>query len=161
MLGARCRISDKNLFVVGRGVPEDFRDVPRAIAVVDDQTVSLSLEFAMGAKQCLLRWPLKEGACLGVDGRAQKIVRGRVADVELDRGIEVDQLHQIGFEESSLLRRWLCHERFCPQLLHRTQRRDTETGLLCEAELQQNKKDTTKTKLGGSRISYSSVSLRL
>jgi hypothetical protein len=32
---------------------------------------------------------------------------------------------------------------------------------LCEAELQQNKKDTTKTKLGGSRISYSSVSLRL
>ena len=115
----------------------------------------------MSAKQGFRRWPLKERPCLSVYGGTQKIVRGRVADVELDRGIEVDQLHQIGFEESSLLRRWLCHERFCPQLLHRTQRRDTETGLLCEAELQQNKKDTTKTKLGGSRISYSSVSLRL
>ena len=32
MLGARCRISDKNLFVVGSGVPKDFRDVPRPIA---------------------------------------------------------------------------------------------------------------------------------
>jgi hypothetical protein len=56
MLRALRRISDKDLFVVGRGVPEDFRDVPRAIAIVDDQTVSLSLEFAMSAKQSFRRW---------------------------------------------------------------------------------------------------------
>ena len=57
----------------------------------------------MGAKQRFRRWPLKEGPCLGVYGRTQKIVRSGVADVELDRGIELDQLHQIRFEESSLL----------------------------------------------------------
>ncbi len=93
MIGACCRISDENLFVVRRGIPEDFRDVPRPVAIVDKQTVSLSLEFAMGAKQCFRRWPLEKGPRLGVNGRTQKIVRGGVADVELDRGIELDQLH--------------------------------------------------------------------
>jgi hypothetical protein len=48
--------------------------VPRAVAIVDEQTVSLSLEFAMGAKQGFRRRPLKEGPCLSVDGRAQKII---------------------------------------------------------------------------------------
>jgi len=42
----------------------------------------------MGAKQCFRCWLLKKGSCLGVDGRALKIVRGGVADVELDRWIE-------------------------------------------------------------------------
>jgi hypothetical protein len=42
---------------------------------------------------------------------------------------------------------WLFLERFCAQLLHRTQRRDMEADLLREAELQQNKKETTQTKL--------------
>ena len=40
MLRAHCRISDKDLFVFGGGVPKDSRDVPRPIAVVDEQTVS-------------------------------------------------------------------------------------------------------------------------
>src|SRR5580658_1886823 len=146
MLRALRRISDKNLFVVGSGVPKDFRDVPRPIAIVDEQTVSLSLEFAMSAKQGFRRRPLKEGPCLGVDGRAQKIICGGVADVELDRGIEPDQLHQIGFEECPVLEWRLRLERICAQFLHRAKRRDTETDLLREAELEQNKKETTKTK---------------
>src|ERR1035437_2919731 len=45
-------------------IPKDFRDVPRPIAIVDDQTVSLSLESAMSAKQGFRRWPLKERPCL-------------------------------------------------------------------------------------------------
>ena len=120
MSGALCRISHKNLFVVRRGIPKDFRDVPRAVAIVDDQTVSLRLEFAMDAKQCFRRWPLQESPCLRVDGRTQKIVRGGIADVGLDRGIELDQLHQIRFEEGSLLVWGLFLERFRAQLLHRT-----------------------------------------
>jgi hypothetical protein len=147
MLGALCRISDKTFFVVGRGVSEDFRDVPRAIAIVDEQTVSLSLEFAMSAKQRFRCWPFEKGPLLGENGRTQKIVRSGVADVELDRGIVLDQLHQIRFEESPLLAWWLLLERFCTQLLHRAQRCDTEADFLCEAELQQSKKETTKTKM--------------
>ena len=61
----------------------------------------------MGAKKCFCRWPLQERPCLGVYGRTQKIVRSRVADVELDRRIELDLLHQIRVEERSLLVRWL------------------------------------------------------
>jgi hypothetical protein len=38
-------------------------------------------------------------------------------------------------------------ERICAQLLYRTQRSDTETDLLREPKLQQNKKETTKTKM--------------
>src|ERR1700722_20132330 len=147
MLRARRWISDKDLFVVGSGIPKDFRDVPRPIAIVDDQTVSLSLEFAMGAKQGVRRCLLQERPCLSVYGGTQKIVRGRVADVELNCGIELDQLHQIGFEEGSGLGWRLGLERISPQLLHRTQGRDTETDLLSEPELQQDKKENTKTKV--------------
>jgi hypothetical protein len=85
MLGTLRRIGHKHLFVVGRGIPKDSRDVPRAIAIVNNQTVTLSLEFAMSAKQGFRRWPLKEGACLGVYGCTQKIIGSCVADVELDR----------------------------------------------------------------------------
>ena len=74
----------------------------------------------MGTKQGVRRWPLKERPCLRVYQGTQKIVRGRVADVELDCGIELDQLHQIRFEESPLLVRWLLLERFSAQLLHWT-----------------------------------------
>ena len=105
------------------------------------------LKFAMGAKQGFRRWPLKEGPCLSVYGRPKKIVCSGIADVELDRGIEFDQLHQIRAEEGSLLVWWLLLERLCAQLLHRTQRCDMEADLLREAELQQSKKKTTKAKM--------------
>ena len=75
----------------------------------------------MGAKQCFCRGPLKEGPRLGVHGSTQKIVRGGVADVELDRGIEFDQFHQLRFAEASLLAWRLRLERLCAQLRHRTQ----------------------------------------
>src|SRR5579859_928525 len=141
MPGARCRISDKNPLVLGRGFPEDFRHVPGAVAIVDDQTVSLGLEIAMGAKQGFGRWPLQEGARFGINGRTQKIVRTGVAHVELDRRVELSQLHQISLEERARLLRRLLFERFGTQLLHRTYGCDAEAGLLREAELQQNEKD--------------------
>jgi len=105
----------------------------------------------MGAKQRFPRWPLKKAAGLGVDRRAQKIVCGGVADIDLDRGIEPDQIDQIGFEECPVLEWRLRLERICAQFLHRTQRRDAETDLLREPELQQNKKETTKTKMAFSQ----------
>jgi hypothetical protein len=114
---------------------------------MDDQTISVSLEFAVSAKQCFSRWTLKKGARLGVDGRAEKIIRGSVTDVELDAWIECDQLHQIDFAKSSLLVWRLRLERFCAQFLNLAQRRDAEADLLREAERQQSEKESTRTEI--------------
>src|SRR5580693_8012032 len=101
----------------------------------------------MSAKQRFRRRPLKKCSCLRIDGRAQKIVRCGVTDIELDGGIEPDQLHQIGIEECPLLEWRAGLERLCTQFLYWTKRLDTETDLLGEAELQQNNKETAKTKM--------------
>src|ERR1022692_2824820 len=94
----------------------------------------------MGTEQCFRRGPLKEGTRLGVHGGTQKIVGGGVTYVELDRGIEFDQFHQVRFAEASLLARRLRLKCLCAQLLQRMQRCDTEANFLRETELQQQGK---------------------
>jgi len=51
----------------------------------------------MRFQQRFRRRPLQERACFLVDGLAKKVVRARVADVELDRRIELHQLDEIRF----------------------------------------------------------------
>ena len=63
-----------------------------------------------------------------------------LTDVELDRGIEFDQFHQLRYAKGSLLAWRVRLERLGAQLLDRMQRCDTEAGLLREAEVQQQKK---------------------
>jgi hypothetical protein len=121
-------------------IPKDFCDIPRAVTIVNNQAISTSFEFAMGAKHRFRRRPLKESPRLGVYRGPQKIVRGGVPDVELDSGIKFDEFHQIRRTEGPLLVWRLGFERLCAQLLHRLQRRDMEADLLRNAGLQQNKK---------------------
>jgi len=138
MFGSLCRIRDKNLLIIRHRLPEDFRDVPRAVTIMDDQTVSLSLECTMSAKQCFRRGPLKKGPRLGIYRCTQEIIRGGVADVELDCRIKLRQFHQIRLEESSVFVWRLLLERLRTQFFHWTHRRNTEADLLREADLQQN-----------------------
>src|SRR5713226_9441452 len=73
VLGALGGIGDEYLFVVGGCFPENFRDIPRTVAVVDDQAVSVGLEGAMGAKQRLRRRLLQKRPRFGIHRRAQKV----------------------------------------------------------------------------------------
>src|ERR1700677_2192477 len=138
MPGARCWVGDKNLLIIWRGFPEYFGHVPGAVAVVDDQAVSLSLELMMGAEERFRSRALKKRPRLGIQGSTQKIICGSVTHVELDCGIEFDQLHQLRLAESSLLLWRLRFERLGAQLIDRMQRLDTEANLLRDAELQQS-----------------------
>ena len=86
------------------------------VAVVDDQAVSLGLELLIGADQRFRSRALKKCARLGIQRSSQKIIRSRVTHVELDRGIELDQLHQFRLAETSLLLWRLLLERLRAQL---------------------------------------------
>src|SRR5580658_1340837 len=118
MLGSRRRIGDKNLLILRYRIPENLGDIPRPVAIMDDQPVSLSLEFAMGAKQGFRRRPLKKGPRLRIYGRTQEIIGGGIADVELDGWVEFHQFDKIGFEKGPFLARRLRSERLCTQFFH-------------------------------------------
>ena len=117
---------------------------------MDNQAVALRLELAMGADESLGRGPLQKCARLRVNGRAEKVVGGGIADVEFDGGIERDQFNQIGLEKCPLLARRLLFERLCAQFLYRTKRRDVEADLLREDRWQQ-KEETTEMKKADSQ----------
>src|ERR1700726_984043 len=40
---------------------------------------------------------MQEGTCLGIDRRAQKIIGGGIANIELDSAIELGEFEEIGF----------------------------------------------------------------
>src|SRR5580704_6676302 len=103
MLGALRRVGDKFLLIVRSRIPENFRDIPRTITIVDDQAISVSCEFAVGPQQCFRRWALKVSTRLRVYRCAEKIVGGGIPDIELDGGIEFDEIYQIRCAESSRL----------------------------------------------------------
>ncbi len=83
---------------------------------------------------------MKERAGRGVDGSAEEIVGSGVADVELDGGIERDQLHQVGLEKISLLDGRLGFEGFGAEFVDRVDRGDVKADSLREAGLQYRKK---------------------
>src|SRR6185295_16936520 len=78
-----------------RGVPEDLRDVPGPVRIVDQEPEAERLEIAVHLGERLGRRTLQERARLFVDRRAEEVVRGRVPDVELDRGVELPHLDEL------------------------------------------------------------------
>ena len=127
----------QKILLIRRRFPENLCHIPRAIPVVDDQSVPVSLQLAMRAQQSCRRWPLQEGARLRVNRRPEKIVRGGVTDVELDGRIERRRLHKIGFTKGSRLVRRPRLQRFRTQLRNGSKRSDAEADLLRKTSLQQ------------------------
>src|SRR3989442_13066983 len=87
-------ISDENPSFGRGGIPEDFRDVPGAVGIVDQQAVAEWSEVPLDAQQSFGRRALKKSASLGVDGRCKKIVRRSVTNVEVNRRIERSEFDQ-------------------------------------------------------------------
>ena len=59
---------------------------------MDDEAVAERFEFVICANEGFGRGALEKCARLGVDRRAEEVVGGGVTDVELDGGIEGDEL---------------------------------------------------------------------
>src|SRR5437868_15526766 len=85
---------------LGRGgIVKELGDVPGAIGVVDQQAVAALLEPLMSAQESLGGGTLEKGPGRGVQRRAEEIIGGGVADIELDGGVKLRQVDQIGLEE--------------------------------------------------------------
>ena len=93
----------------------------------------MRLQALIGANDGLGRGPLQEGARLCVHGSSEKVVGGGVADVELDGGIELDHLDEVGGAKSSLLLQRLGLEGLDAQFVDRPQRCDVKADLLSVA----------------------------
>ena len=65
-------------------IPEDFGHKPRAVAIKDDKAETLLLQLLRHAPQGHGGGHLQKRACLGVNGRTQKVVGRGVVDVEMD-----------------------------------------------------------------------------
>jgi hypothetical protein len=114
------------MFVRRRGIPEHLGDIPGTVGIENQQAVALLQQLAMRAQHRLRRGTLQESARRRVDRRAQEVVRGRVADVQLDARIERGKVHQVGLPEAALLRGRLGRERFNAQFGHGPHRLDAE-----------------------------------
>jgi hypothetical protein len=90
---------------------------------------------------------LQEGTRLSVNGSAQKIVSGGVADVELDGGIELDEFDEFGWAEGTLLGGRLGGERFAAKFLDGTDGFDAKDGCLLGEQAacdEKGEEETTK-----------------
>src|ERR1700730_10729276 len=81
-------ISDKDLALGRCCVPEKFRYVPGAISVVDQQAVTEGFETKQCAQEGVSRRALEKRASLRVNRRAEEVIGGCVADVEMYAGVE-------------------------------------------------------------------------
>src|SRR6266404_2866025 len=101
-------IRNKDFAFRRSGVPENFRDVPRAIGVVDQQAVAEGLEFLLDAEEGIGSGTLQKGAGLRIDGSAEKVVGGGVANIQVNGRIAKGQFDQFRFSKrASFLRRKL------------------------------------------------------
>ena len=116
-----------------RRFPEDLRDPPRAIGIVNQQPIALTRERAVDAQECFSCGPLQVCGRPRVDRRAQEVVGGRVTNVELDRRIELRELDQIDAAELTRFGRRLCRECLRAQLGHRSLRCDAEDAVAADA----------------------------
>ena len=114
MPGTLFRISHENLLVVGRRFPEYLGYVPGPVTIVDDQTVTLGLELMIRADQRFRGRALQKRPRLGIQRSSQKIIRSRVTHVELDRGIELDQLREYRDEMDAMVQLDGDPDRFAP-----------------------------------------------
>ena len=91
---------------------------------MDEQAVAERTERAVGAHDGFGRRPLHEGARLVVEARAEEVVRRRVADLEVDRRIELHELDEIVRGERAGLGGRRRGQRFGAKLLDRPHRFD-------------------------------------
>lgn len=89
-------VGDVVALVFRGGVPEDFGDEPGAVGVVDEESVAVGAETAVGAEGGFGGGALEEGAGLGIDGGGKEVVGGRVLDIEADGGLEGGEVDEIG-----------------------------------------------------------------
>jgi hypothetical protein len=88
------------------------------------------VQLSVGADKRLGGRTLQERSRLAVERRAHKVVARCVVNIELNRGIELDQLHQLGLAKGSRLGGRLRRQCYRSQLGHRMQRLDLERLLL-------------------------------
>src|SRR3989441_6822970 len=99
-------IGDEDVAFGRSGFPENFCDVPRTIGIVDQKAISPSAQGAVGAKKSFGGAPLEKCPGLRVDGCAEEVVAGGVANVEANRGVERGKVHQIrGTKVAGFVRR--------------------------------------------------------
>jgi hypothetical protein len=80
-----------------------------------------------------------------VHRRAQEIIDGGVADLQLDPGIEPGQIDEIRLAKITLLLRRMRRQRFGAQLRHRPHRGDAEDGTVLARQQQgQEKREGTQ-----------------
>jgi hypothetical protein len=72
---------------------------------VDEQAVAVGFKAAQRAHQGFGRGTLKEGAGLGVDRRAQEVVFGGVANIEVNVRIERGELDEVRRAKFAVLAR--------------------------------------------------------
>jgi hypothetical protein len=72
---------------------------------------------------------LKEGAGLGVDWSAEKIVRRRITNLEMNRRIEGSQFHEVRLAKVSGLCGWFRRESFCAKFRDRADGSDEDLSM--------------------------------
>ena len=107
-----------------RRVPEDFRNVPGPVGVVDQQAIAKRLQLLQHTQKRLRGRPLKKCPRLRIDGRAQKVVRRGVANVEMNGRIERRQLSKVRLAKIAGLLRRRCCQRLAPERLYRARGSD-------------------------------------
>src|SRR5262249_15573508 len=88
-----------------RGIPKDFRDIPRTVAVVNEEAVAERLEFAESAQERFRGGALQERTGLRVDSHAEGIMSRGVTDVEMNSRIQFRKFDKIGLAESTFFSR--------------------------------------------------------
>ena len=120
------RIGDEHLLVVRRRVPEHFRHIPGPVGIVQDQAIAILAQLGVNPHHRLRRRPLQERPRLVVQLNPHEIVRGRVANIQPDRGIQLRHFHEVRLPELAGLDRRGRRQRPLPQLSGRQQRLDPE-----------------------------------
>src|ERR1043166_461838 len=76
------------------------------------------------AQERLGRGTLQKGSCLGVNGRAEKIVFRGVANVQMNGSVQRGELHKVGRAKFSGFVRWFSRQRLFAKLFHWPHRGD-------------------------------------
>ena len=78
---------DKMFLGFRSGIPEHFRNRPRPVCIVNDEAVPVQSKFFMNAHQRLGRRTPQKSPRPVIEGGADKVVVGRIANIELDSSI--------------------------------------------------------------------------